>query len=325
MIRLRDLFRIDIPDDALVSSLTALPAARAVAKIAHREETPSLMLIDRGVADMRPIDEALVPGAAAARGPFDPVVLTRVGQGFVLVSPTGAARWRAFGDEPRTFARVDPFPKNKHGFTVKLAQGGVSDDPDAALLFPYEPQSAEKVTRYALLRFDERASTTRWEWVDGSGDPPFLFKEDFPIPDHWRSMSSFDGIHPRVDHGAWVSGTLRLFALGGLGSFLKWGMDYSIAAVIRDGRAVDQWACDEASWGRFASSGQYLILNPLRKNGPSKGRSHLLDLRTNELHALQLPRGFAGYTPVDHDGGTLWLGRHIGWECHLAACAVETA
>ena len=65
MIRLRLLFRIDMPD-ALVMHLTALPTARAAAYISHRDLSKSLMLIERGAAEMRPIDDARVPGAGAS-------------------------------------------------------------------------------------------------------------------------------------------------------------------------------------------------------------------------------------------------------------------
>lgn len=325
MIRLSASFAIDLPDDAFLMELMALPSARAAAVLADGAGRRSLVLVDRGAAVARPIDDALLPGAVDAAGRGNPVVLGRLGEGFVLLSPTGAVRWRAFGQEPQAFVRADPFPKNQHGFAVGVARGGVSDDADAALLFLHEPQLLDMTTRYALLRLDAQTGTARWEWVDAAGEPPALRKEDFPIPEYWRSSPSFDAIRPRIDHGAWTGGTLRLFVLGGLASFERWGMDYAIAATVRDGRAVEQWVCDEPSWGTFTSSGRYLILRPLRANGPSKGRPRLLDLGTNEVHAVQPARGLAGYVPVDHCDGTWWMTRREGRSCRIAACEAEAA
>jgi len=302
-------------------ALVALPGARAAAVVSSPSGSWSLVLIDGGAVSSRPIDVALLPGAVDSPGRGAPVVLCRLGSGFALVSPTGVARWKTISADPQRFERADPFPLNAHGFKVDVLQGGLSDDPDAALLFLHEPQLIDAATRYALLRLEEKKGIARWEWTDGAGEPPALEKEDFPIPASWRASGSIDQIRPFIDHGSWVGGRLRLFVLGGLtGNFARWGMDYSIASTIEHGRAVDKWFADEASWGFFTSSGRYLILKPWSSRGPTKGASRLLDIGSQELHAIKLPRGFAGHRPADHDDGTFWLTHTRGWTSRIVAC-----
>jgi hypothetical protein len=326
MLSLRPAFTVDLPGECLLMSFAALPSARAAAVICSRDGRCSLMLVDGATASFRPIDDTLVAGAVELPGRADSVQLARLGDGFALLTTSGVTRWTHFDAAPRRFRRVDSFPENQHGYRVGVYRGGFSDDPDAALVLLREPQTLDGATRFALLRFDDATGDARWEWTLPDGEPPALDKEDFPIPEFWRSSPSFDSVRPFLDHGSWAGQRLRLFALGGLTpSFERWGMDYSIAAVVEGRRVVERWAAPEPSWGLFTSSGRYLITRPLRARGPSKGAACLVDLDSNEPHALALPRGFSRYVPADHCDGTFWLTHTHAWTCRIAAFVGESA
>jgi hypothetical protein len=317
VIQLRTVFTVDIGGDALITDIVALPGARAAALVSRQNGSSSIALVDGGGA----LSWSLADVEDRPWG----LALCRLGEGFALVSDRATIRWSRFDSAAQNFAREDPFPANKNGFKVGIQRGGLCDDPGAALLFLHEPQTTMGTTRFALLRFDEATATARWDWTDAAGEPPWLYKEDFPIPDEWQGgYRLFDKIRPFLDHGSWVAGRLRLFALGSLtGNFIRWGMDYSIAAVVEERRVVAKWAADEPSWGRFTSSGRHLLLRPLRANGATKGASRLLEFETGEIDTIKPPRGLAGFRPADEHEGTFWLTHNKGWTSRIAACSRE--
>lgn len=306
--RVRHLHAIDLPSGSFVLSFVALPSARAVAVLGSSEGRLSFASIDARERTIVPLDESLVHGAMDPPRASSRVALARVGEGFALVTDLGATRWKRFGAEPTRHRRTDPFPQNAHGFRVGISNGGISDDPNAALMLLHEPQQIDAATRYALLRFDDATATARWEWLQPNGEPPGLDRNDFPIPDHWRASSHLDDVRPFLDHGAYVGGRLLLFALGGLNAnFARWGMDYSVAVRVEAGRPTPLWQAPESCWGRWSSSGRFLLARPLRPKGPMKGITHLLDADDLSLHRLELPRGFGKHRALDHDDGIVWL------------------
>jgi len=297
----------------------AYPGGRAIAVLSHRTD-PGYFLarFERERLTREKIDGAMVPGVEEQPQYFNRAVLCRVGSGFALVSPKGAALWRTLESEPLRFNRVDGFPRNEHGFTVEVSQGGASDDPNAALVILRDPQIIFDITRYALLRFDEARAECRWEWVNRDGDPPWLVRDDFPIPAHLLNERLFQ--RPILYDGDWRGGRLRLFTVGLSGNFERWGMDYSIDAEISNGRATIGWTCDENCLGTYTSSGRYLILNALRSRGPMRGGSRLLDLEKRELHAITFPRGCAKFLVADHADGLFWLKPRQGEPLRFIAC-----
>src|SRR5262249_22627036 len=150
------------------------------------------------------------------------------------------------------------------------------------------------------------------------GDPPWLSRDDFPIPAAFSDARSFT--RPILYDGYWRAGRLRLFTVGLIGNYVRWGMTYSIDAEIRNGRAAIAWTCEEGCLGAYTSSGRYLILNPLRSNGPMRGAGRLLDLETRELHAITMPRGYAKFFLVDHVDGLFWLESRRGEPLRVIAC-----
>lgn len=325
MIRLDAFATFEGRPGDLCLDFVALPARGAAALVSARqgERRDSLLVLSAtGEApSWQTIDDALLPGAERQPVAYGGTVLCGMGHGFALLSKTGVTRWARLDAAPERFQRQDPFPKNEHGCAVGQHKGGVSDDPDRALVLFHRHQIVDSVTRYAFLRLDGESGQARWEGLDLQGEPPTLHLEDFPIPEVWRTSSYFHEIQPHLHHGAWRGGRLRLFVIGGLASFVKWGMDYAIGATVEAGRAHHFWTCSEGTWGTFSSSGSYLICRPLRKNGPSKGAPGLLDLETNELHAMKLPRGCAGFQPIDHRDGTFWLEGQRGQSRVFVACA----
>lgn len=319
MIALQTAFTVDLESDGLLMEIMALPGSRAAAIVSRPNGSWSLALVDGDrTVSWNPID-----GASDAQRQGENTTLCPMGEGFALVSGARVMRWKSFGAAPQSFVRVDPFLSNQHGYKVGIWRGGLSDDPDAALVLLHEPQMMHEATRYALLRLHEPTETARWEWTDAAGDPPFLAKEDFPIPDFWRVGNHFADIRPFLDHGSWVGGRLRLFALGGLTSnFVRWGMDYSIDATVEGRCVVARWVSDEPSWGRYTSSGRRLLLRPLRASGRRKKVCRLLKLETGEVQPIALPPGLAEYIPIDERAGTFWLAPASG-AAQLVACVFE--
>jgi len=218
--------------------------------------------------------------------------------------------------------RVDRFPRNEQGFTVEVAAGGASDDPNKALVILREPQVVVDVTRYAWLRFDDAEGSCRWEGLNPDGDPRWLDKEDFPIPPEYQSSPTLR-LRPIVFHADWRAEKLRIFVVGLNGNYERWGMDYAIAAEVRDGRAAVVWVGEQGCFGTFSTSGRYLIVNPLRAGGPSRGASRLFDLETNDLHAVTMPRGFAKFQIADHAGDRFWIRTRQGEPLRFAICGAE--
>jgi hypothetical protein len=104
------------------------------------------------------------------------------------------------------------------------------------------------------------------------------------------------------------------------GNYERWGMDYSIAAEVRDGHAAVVWTAEPGSFGTFSTSGRYLIVNPLREGGAGRGASRLFDLETGESHAVTMPRGFAKFQVADHAGDRFWSRTRRGEPLRLAIC-----
>jgi hypothetical protein len=299
---------------------SALTGDRAVAVLAQGASDVLARFSGGEEPAYLPIDSALIPGAKREPRYFERAVLCRVGNGFALVAPEGVARWRSFEDEPRSFRRVDRFPRNQHGFAVQIAAGGASDDPNAALVILREPQIVHDVTRYAWLRFDEADGGCRWDGLRADGDPCWLDRDDFPIPPLVHSMDPTFVLRPILFHADWRAGSLRVFVVGLNGNYERWGMDYSIAAEVRGGRARVVWASEPGCFGTFSTSGRYLIVNPLRMNGPTRGASRLFDLDTGELHTVAMPRGFAKFQVADHAGDRFWIRTRRGEPLRFAIC-----
>jgi len=300
---------------------SALPGARAVSVVSQGEDYV-LARIDSTGPSYLPIGPALIPGLAQGRRSFERAVLSSLGNGgFALVAPEGVVRWRSFDDEPRVFQRVDRFPRNEHGFSVGIAAGASSDECDAALVILREPQVIYDVTRYAWLRFEDAAGTCRWEGLTPQGEPPWLAKEAFPIPPHYLSNPTLLGLlRPILFHASWRGGKLRVFVVGLQGNYERWGMDYSIAAQVGNAGVTATWVADENCFGTYSASGRYLVINPLRAGGPSRGASRLLDLETGELHAVTMPRGLARFQIADHADGLFWIRTRRGESLRLATC-----
>jgi hypothetical protein len=321
-IALKANFSVAADPAELLFDFAAYPGGRAIAVLHHRtDQTYSLARFERELLVRAKIDGAMVSGLDESPHSFHRAVFCRVGSGFAVVSPKAAALWRTLDSEPQRFDRVDAFPRNEHGFTVEVSKGGGSDDPTAALVLLHDPQVIDSITRYALLRFDEARAECRWEWVNSGGDPPWLARDDFPIPVLLQQPSDTRTFaRPILYNGDWRGGHLRLFTVGLTSNFERWGMDYSIDAEISNGRAAIGWTCDEDCFGAYTSSGRYLILNPLRPKGPIAGASRLLDLETRELHAITLPRGCAKFLVADHVDRMFWLKPRRGEPLRVVAC-----
>ncbi len=297
-------FVVDAESSRLLFDFAAFSGERAVAVLAGNlregDAGHSIVRLTRDGVSATPIDSTLVPGTAHHPPPYERAVLCPMGSAFALVAPNGTARWATFDGDPEQYTREDPFPPNQHGNRVKISKGGVSDDPSVALVFLRE-NYVQDVTRFARLAFDPERRTCAWQGLRSDGDAPWLSADDFPVSP-LRSLQ--EDPRPIFFHGSWREGRLRLFTVGLNGNYVRWGMDYSIAATVENGRAVGHFTSPEQSYGTYSASGRYLILQPHRGR---QNRSSLLELATGEVHDVKLPRGYSKFVVADHAGETFWL------------------
>src|SRR5262249_5688891 len=82
----------------------AYPGGRAIAVLSnHTDQTFWLARFERERLTRAKIDAATVPGVDEHPQYFNRAVLCRVGSGFALVSPKGAAHWRTLDSKPQRF------------------------------------------------------------------------------------------------------------------------------------------------------------------------------------------------------------------------------
>jgi hypothetical protein len=301
VLRLRLDFEVALPVTSIFAS-AGLPGARAVLLGATSEAVPALILAEPERAESTPLASFALPRAGLPGG-YDLPALCRVGDGFALVTDDTVALWRSFAHPPARL-RHAPLRADAYGRAPTIGAGGLSDDPDAALLFFHGSRRIDETRRFTLLRLDVPTGEAHAEWLTDAGLPLALDEAGLPPRPPTRPELCEP---PLLHHGSFVGGRLRLFSLGFGVNVVRWGMDFAAAVRLDGSRVVETWVCEEPAYGTFASSGRYLMLRPLRAGGAWKGSSRALDLDTGELHALALPRGRAKYRLVDHCDGIYWL------------------
>jgi hypothetical protein len=188
---------------------------------------------------------------------------------------------------------------------------------DAPVMLASPEGGLGEASHACVLHVDAATRTARWLHTDVEGHPPRLRFADFAA-----FLDSPDRGGLRMDRGAltWDKPPLLLDAawhddqwltyIGGFhGAAHRYGLPLSLLARHRPDLALEAalFTAGEESFGRLAASREHLILSPLRKNGPAKGKQTILALGDREAHALKLPTGCAKHHVLDVGEGTWWL------------------
>lgn len=101
------------------------------------------------------------------------------------------------------------------------------------------------------------------------------------------------------------------------GGYLKYGMDYSDLCLLNpDGTVKEKlFSLGVLNKGTkkggkecmFTSSGTYAVLTPVFNSDDWKGSQKLLDMNSNELIEVELPKDLSDFKIVDHQQGTFLL------------------
>lgn len=185
-----------------------------------------------------------------------------------------------------------------------------------------------------LLDIDPAAGRARWLGLDAEGLPPRTRHPDFAglAEPHEVGLEGPEmswTASPLILDCAWRPDEGWLLYVGGhSAAHHRFGLAPSVLGRHGPDLALQGglFQAREDSFGRFCSSGDRLILSPLRKNGPGKGKQTLYRLDTGEEQALALPRGYTKQSLVEYGHGCAWLLEMAwGYPSATVSCCVESA
>ena len=177
-----------------------------------------------------------------------------------------------------------------------------------------------------LLEIDAVAGRGRWLLVDAQGAPhrirfadyaPFLGPADIGLSRLTLGASNAPGQDgaaalsepPVIRDCAWLGNEWLVYAGGFRGSAVRFGLAPSVLGAHRSDLSMREalFEAPEPSFGRLCASLDRLILTPLRKNGPAKGKQSMLRLSDKATVRIGLPRGCTQHSLVEYFDGCYWL------------------
>ena len=101
----------------------------------------------------------------------------------------------------------------------------------------------------------------------------------------------------------------RLYVGGYSAAYHRFGLAPSV--LCRCGPDLSlreaEFQAREDSLGRLCRSGDRMILTPLRKNGPGKGKQTIVHFADRREESPTLPRGYSRHSIVEYGDGSYWL------------------
>lgn len=167
-----------------------------------------------------------------------------------------------------------------------------------------------------VLEIDAAAGRARWLGTDESSAPFGLRADDYAKLLDERQVGSIGG--PSLQWGqksplildcALIGGHWHLYVGGYSRAYHRQGLAPSVLSRNGADLSVEQalFQAREDSFGRLCASGDRLILTPLRKNGPGKGKETIYHIGKNQEVAPVLPRGYTKHSIVEYADGCYWL------------------
>lgn len=166
-----------------------------------------------------------------------------------------------------------------------------------------------------LLEIDSAAGRARWLGIDGDGGPLSLRSDEYPrSPNTSPRMRMVNNTfvpdyRPHIYDCAWTGDDLYFYLAGYHHFHTRFGA--SPAYLTRNAADLSLrellFEPQEESLARTCSSQDRLIVTPLRKGGPRKGKQTIYRFEDRDEVALTLPRGAAKFAALDYAEGTYWL------------------
>jgi hypothetical protein len=166
----------------------------------------------------------------------------------------------------------------------------------------------------ALLEIDAESRQARWLHTRIDGSPRTLDSRDyagFDASGMLKNMAQIDPqmVHPVVTDCAWLDKRWLVYAAGHDKNLVRFGIPIGVLTRNQlDLSLLDPlFRPSEQSYVTICASLDRLIVSPLNKSGPHKGKQTIVILADGQEHAITLPRGCATHQLLDHDAGCYWL------------------
>ncbi len=169
-----------------------------------------------------------------------------------------------------------------------------------------------------LLNIDLESGEGKWLNTNSDGKPFGITFDDyaeFIKPEAIRSAYMTDGkitYHPPMIMDCSLNGEFINLYIGGYSNaHHKFGLPLSLISENLQNNKLNRmlFRANEQSFGRICASGNLLILTPLRKNDPSKGKQSIVNFKTGEPMHLIPPKGLTKFFMLDHYDGNYWLSK----------------
>lgn len=224
--------------------------------------------------------------------------------GFGLVNKDELGLWSSLDAPLKRFAMTET-PADSFGRRSLPKQGGVSTVIDAPVVVASERAQADSYIYPLVLELEGSQARVP---IDSGGELMPVRRSDFTYPPHFDTPT-FERAQPQIHDVAWDGERLLAFTVGLNPNWVRWGMAWSTLSRVdvTTGAATHLFTIEEGHTGVFASSLEYLLLQPQHQNGVAKGKPSVVSLASNAHLALVAPRGFAKARVVEHDGTYFWL------------------
>lgn len=194
------------------------------------------------------------------------------------------------------------------------------------------PQDRPGQGRHAcLLSIDVDTGRARW-LVDNGGLPRstrIADYEPFIDPAVVAGINTSGSGGPRVQSPllwdcAWIDSQWHLFVAGFWKPYSRFGASPALLTRNHSDMSLlsKSFQAGEDSLGRICASHDRVIITPLRKSGPKKGKQTIYTYADGQEHSVSLPRGYAKHQIEEYGNETYWLLRMpLGYDnSQVVAC-----
>lgn len=229
-----------------------------------------------------------------------------LGEGHCVLLGTRELHWFPTLDAEPVVIGIEQAPAaavggGTRGDWMPMSVGLGTDDRVPVML--REPGGGYGEARHAaLLAVDVRAARAHWV-LPADHRPAGLNVADYARYDYQAALP------PLLLDVAWSEGQWLVYAGGSGAAYHRWGLAPSVLARHRPDLSLAQplWQAGEESFGRICTSLDRVILTPLRKQGPARGRQSVRAVADGAELLLRWPRGYTKYSLVGYGAGCWWL------------------
>lgn len=161
----------------------------------------------------------------------------------------------------------------------------------------------------AVLNLDVAAGRALWTGLDDAqGGLAALHDGDYTGFPALPGGSQPAGAPLILDCG-WLDGRWLVYAGGQSAAYHRFGLAPSVLSLHRADLRLERtvFQAGEESFGRLCAAGDRIILTPLRRTGPARGKQSVRALADGRELAVKLPRGYTKHSLVEYCAGCYWL------------------